>query len=288
MKIGLLHSRLRADERAIESALEDLGQEVERIDVRNLQFDLGEAPEPLSDIDLALLRPPSASRARYVAKYCKLYDIPVINEPEVVQVCSDKVATSITLADAGIPTPATKVALTQESALKAVESFGYPCVIKPVTGSWGRLMAKIDTKAAAEAVIEHKATLGHYEHNIYYIQEFVEKPGRDIRVVAADGEPIAGMYRSGDHWITNAARGAEVSALEITPEIEDLVARASAAVGGGLLGVDLMETNDGYTVHEINDGVEFRAIDSVVDVDVPAEIADWIVNTVPKRERIEA
>jgi [lysine-biosynthesis-protein LysW]--L-2-aminoadipate ligase len=137
-------------------------------------------------------------------------------------------------------------------------------------------MAKIDSRDAAEAILEHKETLGHYEHKVFYIQEFVEKPGRDIRVVATDGEPVAAMARTSDHWLTNAAKGAEVEAIEVTDEMRDLVERASAAVGGGLLGVDLMETGDDYTVHEVNHTVEFKALDSVTDVDVPAAVVDWL------------
>jgi [lysine-biosynthesis-protein LysW]--L-2-aminoadipate ligase len=160
--------------------------------------------------------------------------------------------------------------------MESIEGFGYPCVLKPVVGSWGRLMAKIDSRDAAEAILEHKETLGHYEHKVFYIQEFVEKPGRDIRVVATDGEPVAAMARSSDHWLTNAARGAETEPIEVTEEMADLVERASEAVGGGLLGVDLMETGDSYTVHEVNHTVEFKALNEVTEVDVPSTVVDWL------------
>jgi len=166
----------------------------------------------------------------------------VVNSHETADICADKVKNSLALEKAGVPTPATKVAFTKETAMEAIEEFGYPCVLKPVVGSWGRLMAaKIDSESAAEAILEHKATLGHYEHKVFYVQEFVEKPGRDIRVVAIDGEPIAAMVRSSDHWITNAAKGAEVDPFDVDDEARELVETASDAVGGGLLGVDLME-----------------------------------------------
>jgi [lysine-biosynthesis-protein LysW]--L-2-aminoadipate ligase len=142
-------------------------------------------------------------------------------------------------------------------------------------------MAKIETRSAAEAILEHKETLGHYEHKVFYIQEFVAKPDRDIRVLAADGEPIAAMARSSEHWLTNAAKGAETRAFEPDERALDLVERASDAVGGGLLGIDLMETEDGYTVHEVNHTVEFKALNEVVDEDVPAAVADWLETQVP-------
>jgi [lysine-biosynthesis-protein LysW]--L-2-aminoadipate ligase len=137
-------------------------------------------------------------------------------------------------------------------------------------------MAKIDSRSAAEAILEHKETLGHYEHKIFYIQEFVNKPGRDIRVVAVDGEPIAAMARSSDHWLTNAARGATTTEFIVNDEVAELVARASEAVGGGLLGVDLMETDDAYTVHEVNHTVEFKALNDTTEIDVPARVIDWL------------
>ncbi len=190
-----------------------------------------------------------------------------------------------------------------------VEEFGYPCVLKPVVGSWGRLMAKIDSEAAAEAILEHKSTLGNYEHKVFYIQEFVEKPGRDIRVLATDGEPVAAMVRSSDHWLTNAAKGASVDEFELDDRAKELVKQASDAVGGGLLGVDLMEAGcrkatpktraararrnaprsgrrlpwrrprepgDDYTVHEVNHTVEFKALNDAVEADVPATVVDWL------------
>jgi [lysine-biosynthesis-protein LysW]--L-2-aminoadipate ligase len=142
-------------------------------------------------------------------------------------------------------------------------------------------MAKLDSRSAAEAILEHKEVLGHYEHKVFYIQEFVEKPGRDIRVLATDGEPVAAMVRSSEHWLTNAAKGADTESFELDDEAERLVREASDAVGGGLLGVDLMETEGDdveadYTVHEVNHSVEFKALDRATDVDVAARIADWL------------
>jgi [lysine-biosynthesis-protein LysW]--L-2-aminoadipate ligase len=202
--------------------------------------------------------------------------VPVINGAATADVCADKVKTSLALRNAGIPTPATEVAFTTDSALESIERFGYPCVLKPVVGSWGRLMAKVESRSAAEAILEHKATLGHYEHKVFYVQDFVAKPDRDLRVVATDGVPIAGMARSSEHWLTNAARGASTDEFEIDEEARELVEQASTAVGGGLLGVDLMETGGSYTVHEVNHTVEFKALNDVVETDVPERVVDWV------------
>ncbi|WP_435073719.1 lysine biosynthesis protein LysX [Halorubrum sp. HHNYT27] len=277
MELGLLYSRIREDEKMLLTELRDRGHEVTTIDVRKLQFDLNESPSEFDEVDIAFNRAMESSRIRYVAQFVDHYDIQVVNSPETARICADKVRGSLALKEAGVPTPDTEVSFDHESAIESIERFGYPCVLKPVTGSWGRLMARIDTRAAAEAILEHKETLGGYEHKVFYIQEFVEKPGRDIRVVAADGEPIAAMMRSSDHWITNVARGGRTEKFEVNDEVRDLAERASAAVGGGLLGIDLMETGDSYTVHEVNSTCEWKGLNQAVpEVDVPARIVDWI------------
>ncbi|MFB6250515.1 MAG: lysine biosynthesis protein LysX [Halobellus sp.] len=276
MKVGLLYSRIRRDEKLLLSELRERGHEVTKVDVRTEQFNISQAPDVFEGLDIVVDRCLATSRSLYITQFLESYDIPVVNAAETADVCADKVKNSLALEAAGVPTPNTEVAFTTDSALETVERFGYPCVIKPVVGSWGRLMAKVDSRSAAEAILEHKATLGHYQHKVFYVQEFVEKPGRDIRVVAVDGEPIAAMTRSSDHWLTNAAKGGEVAAFEVDDRALELVEAASAAVGGGLLGIDLMETGDDYTVHEINHTVEFKALNDAVDVDVPSAVVDWL------------
>ena len=283
MKVGLLYSRIRRDEKLLLSELRDRDHEVEKIDVRKQRFNISEAPAAFDDLDIVVDRCLATSRSVYATKFVEAYDVPVVNGPEVAEVCADKVKNSLALERAGVPTPNTDVAFTKDAAMESIEAFGYPCVLKPVVGSWGRLMAKIDSRSAAEAILEHKETLGHYEHKIFYVQEFVDKPGRDIRVLATDGEPVAAMVRSSDHWLTNAAKGAETDTFELDDRALELVEQASDAVGGGLLGVDLMETGvgddgqpDDYTVHEVNHTVEFKALNEVSEVDVPATVVDWL------------
>ncbi|SEO59766.1 [lysine-biosynthesis-protein LysW]---L-2-aminoadipate ligase [Halogranum amylolyticum] len=278
MKVGILYSRIRKDEKLLLSELRDRGHEVTKIDVRKHQFGLDGTTAPVDDLDLVVDRCLSTSRSLYATQFLDAYGVTVVNGPETADVCADKAKNSLALAQAGVPTPKTDVAFTKESAMESIEKFGYPCVLKPVVGSWGRLMAKIDSESAAEAILEHKATLGHYEHKVFYVQEFVEKPGRDIRVLATDGEPVAAMVRSSDHWLTNAAKGATVESFDLDDRALELVEQASDAVGGGLLGIDLMETGSDYTVHEVNHTVEFKALNDAVgdDVDVPATVVDWL------------
>jgi [lysine-biosynthesis-protein LysW]--L-2-aminoadipate ligase len=280
MNIGILYSRIRRDEKLLLNELRERGHEITKLDIRKLRFDLSEPPAMLADCDLVLDRCLATSRSVYATQFIRSYGIPIVNDPETAAVCADKAKNSLVLSGAGVPTPRTEVAFTKDAAMDIIEDFGYPCVLKPVVGSWGRLMAKIDSESAAEAILEHKATLGHYEHKVFYVQEFVEKPGRDIRVLAVDGEPVAAMARSSEHWLTNAAKGATTDAFELDSQARDLVARASDAVGGGLLGVDLMEleseSESKYTVHEVNHTVEFKALDEATTVDVPARVVDWL------------
>jgi [lysine-biosynthesis-protein LysW]--L-2-aminoadipate ligase len=290
MNVGVLYSRIRRDEKLLLNELRDRGHEVSKVDVRDQRFGLTAPPDDLADADIVVDRCLATSRSLYATAFVDAYGIPVVNGPETAITCADKVRNSLALASAGVPTPRTEVAFTKEAALETTDAFGYPCVLKPVIGSWGRLMAKLESRNMAEALIEHKETLGHYEHKVFYIQEFVAKPDRDIRVLATDGEPAAAMARSSEHWLTNAAQGADTSAFDLDDEARRLVREASAAVGGGLLGIDLMETaaDDGpeYTVHEVNHTVEFKALDEAADVDVPARVVDWL-ETVVEVERTD-
>ncbi len=280
MKVGLLYSRIRKDEKLLLAELRRRGHDVEKIDVRKQQFGLESTTANINGLDVVIDRCLATSRSRYASRFLDSYDVPVVNGSETAKVCADKTECSLTLADADIPTPDTRVAFTVDTALEIIEEFGYPCVLKPVVGSWGRLMAKIDSRTAAEAILEHKETLGHYEHKVFYIQEFVDKPGRDIRVVTLDGTPIAAMTRSSDHWLTNAAKGGDTQPFELDDQAEAIATAASKAVGGGLLGVDLMELggvgSGEYTIHEVNHTVEFKALNDAVAVDVPAAVVDWL------------
>ncbi|MFB6298725.1 MAG: lysine biosynthesis protein LysX [Halobacteriales archaeon] len=282
MRVGLLHSRIREDEKLLLETLREREHHVSPIDIRSLTFPLAGPPSAIEGLDIVINRCLSSSQSRYTTRFIDAYGIPVVNAPRTTDICADKAKGSLALLEAGVPTPTTEVAFTRETALEIIERFGYPCVLKPVTGSWGRLIAKIDSRDAAEAILEHKETLGGYEHKVFYLQEFIDKPGRDIRVLSADGEPIAAMLRSSDHWLTNAARGATTEPFTVTDRVRMLVKQASDAVGGGLLGVDLMEDGDDFVVHEVNSTVEFKALNRTTeDVDVPGRIVDWLETRAP-------
>ena len=282
--VGFLCSRVRKDEKLLLGELRERdGVEVERVDPREVSFGLESeqgTDVEVDALDVVVDRAMSYSRGLYAARFFESYGIPVVNSSDVAHVCGDKVETSLALAEAGVRTPETRVAFTPEAALETVESVGYPVVIKPVVGSWARLLAKVNDRDAAEAVFEHKKVLGSYEHSVFYVQDFVEKPGRDIRVAVIGGEAVAAMYRSSDDWITNAARGADTTNCELTDEIENVALDAAEAVGcddKGVVGVDIMEEGEELTVHEVNHSLEFKALTEASGVNVAGAYADNIV-----------
>jgi len=276
MRIGVLCSRVRAEEKLLFDAFIKRGLPFERIDDREVVFDLQRPPRPY---DVVLERSLHHSRALYALRIFNDWGVRTVNTYQVALTCGDKINTTTALIRAGVPSPRTMVAFTPESALAAIETIGYPVVLKPAIGSWGRLLAKISDREAAEAVLEHKETLGSYQHAIFYIQEFVDKPARrDIRSFVVGEETICAIYREAAHWITNTARGGRASNCPITPEIDRLSTAAARAVGGGVLAVDLLEYPDGrMVVSEVNYTMEFRNSIDTTGVDIPGRIVDHVV-----------
>ena len=274
MKIGILCSRIRAEEKLLFESFSRRGLEFEKLDDRELIFEIGAEPPRY---DVVLERCLHHSRALYALRILNQWGVPTVNSYEVALTCGDKINTTTTLAAAGVPGPRTLIAFTPESALRAIETLGYPVVLKPAVGSWGRLLAKISDRDAAEALLEHKETLGSYQHAIFYVQEYVNKPSRDIRSFVVGDETICAIYRESSHWITNTARGGQARNCPITPEIDALSRAAARAVGGGVLAIDLLEHPDGLLVSEVNYTMEFRNSIDTTGVDIPGRIVDYVL-----------
>lgn len=277
MRVALLYSRIRVEERMLIEALERRGVEHEALDVRTLRFDLDD-PSPWRRFDVALERCVSQTQALAAVRTLESFGVPCVNPAPVIDACGDKLTTSLLLARAGVPSPRTRVAVDPESALEAIEEMGYPVVLKPTVGSWGRLLARVHDRDAAEAILEHKATLGSVQHGVFYIQEYVRKPDRDLRVFMVGDEAICGIVRTSQHWITNTARGGHAAVLDLTPEIRRVCAAASRALGGGVLAVDLLECPErGLLVSEVNHTMEFRNSVEPTGVDIPGRIVEHVL-----------
>ena len=274
MRLAVLISQVRLEEKLIFAAAERAGIELEKIFDKELVLDLDYPRFP--QVDAVLDRGLVHSRAEYTLRFLRDLAIPTVNSYEATITCDNKFLTTMVLRKTGIPTLRTMIAYTPQSALEAIERLGYPVVLKPPVGSWGRLLAKINDREAAEAVLEHKEILGSYHHSIFYIQEYVPKRGGDIRAFVVGDRVIGASYRSSQHWITNVARGASTAPCPVTPEMEEIALRSAQAVGGEILGVDLVETDEGLKVIEINTGAEFKGLLEATGVDVPTTIVDYM------------
>ena len=279
MKVGILYSRVRAEEKLLFQALQDRGVAFDLLDDRTLVFDItqreGDA-QPYQDYDVIIERCISHGRALYSLRILNDRGVSTVNTARVADVCGNKLQTTSALTAAGVPSPRTLVAFTPQSALQAIEELGYPVVLKPAVGSWGRLLSKINDREAAEAILEHKEVLGTYHHSIFYIQEYIPKPMRDIRAFVIGDRTVAAIYRTSPHWITNTARGGKASVCPVTPELNDLCVRAARAVGGGVVAIDVLEDPErGLLVNEVNYTMEFRNSVLPTGVDIPGLMVEF-------------
>lgn len=291
MRAAVLVTHIRPEEKLLIGALEAEGIALDVILDRDLNFDLVAGPGQLapsgvawSAYDVVLERCVSTSRGLYALAVLNNWGVTTINSYATASICADKLLTTLALARHDVPQPEARAAFAPTSALAAVEAVGYPAVLKPVTGSWGRLLARVRDAESAETVIEHRQTLGDYHQHTYYAQQYIDKPGRDIRAFVIGERTLCAIYRASPHWITNTARGGEASDCPITPELDGLCQSAAAAVGGGVLAIDVLEDADGrLLVNEINHTMEFRNSSQPTGVDIAAEVARYVVEQVGVR-----
>jgi [lysine-biosynthesis-protein LysW]---L-2-aminoadipate ligase len=275
-RLAVVYDRVREDEKMLWRAMDDLGVEYDKVYAPQLSFDfMGEKPE----WDVVIERCVSQSRGYAIAASLEAWGVEVVNPSHVIANCGDKLVTNALLAKHQIPAPRTQVAFDTDHALEVIEKMGYPVVMKPPVGSWGRLLSLIRDRDAAETVLEHKEVLGGYQHQIFYIQEIIDKPGRDIRAFVASGKCIAAIYRNSNHWITNTARGGKAENCEVTPELADLAERSARAVGGAVVAVDLVEDpKRGLLVIEVNHTMEFKNSVTTTGVNIPLKIAEYAIS----------
>jgi [lysine-biosynthesis-protein LysW]--L-2-aminoadipate ligase len=232
-----------------------------------------------------LQRSVSYYRGLYLTACLEFLGFKVINRFEVGQICGNKLITSIKLAQNKIPSPKTQFAFSAESGLESIKKTGFPVVLKPIVGSWGRGICPLRDPETASMIVEMREEDDSPLSRIYYIQEMVDRPPRDIRCIVIGDQAVTAIYRysSQSEWRTNVARGGNVELAPITKEMEDLALRAAKAVGGGILGVDMMEDkNRGLVVHEVNNTVEFRGAASVSKADIPNEMIDYAIKLARK------
>lgn len=284
--IGLVYDRIRWDEKALIRAATKARIDLKLVDLKKTCIDTLSNPAKLKEKfgDIVLQRCVSYFRGLHVTAVLENSGLQVINPFNVSLVCGNKLFLTLALCKAAIPFPKTLTAFTEEGVFEALEKLGYPAVIKPVVGSWGRLIALIKDKESAQAIVESREQMRNSLLQIYYIQEYVQRPPRDLRILVVGEEVIAASYRYSpkDDWRTNVARGGTSEPCPITKQLEDIALKTAEAIGGGILAVDCMESPRGILVHEVNSTVEFRGLYSATKVDIPGKIINYAIEAMKK------
>jgi [lysine-biosynthesis-protein LysW]--L-2-aminoadipate ligase len=277
-RLAIVYDRLRWEEKELIKKAEEKAIELVKVDAKEIVLNLNEEKDKIKKLfgDVILQRCISYFRGYNLTLFLEGNGLKVINSKKVAEICGNKLLTTLVLIKENIPTPKTKVAFAPESALRALEEIGYPAVLKPITGSWGRMVSPIKDKDIAETIIEMRERLANPIDRIYYVQEYVKRPPRDVRSIVVGDELVTAVYREAreDEWRTNVARGAVTKPYPVTQEFEELMIKAAKVVGGGVVGVDAMESPDGLVIHEVNNTVEFRGAQSVTK----RSIAEAIIN----------
>lgn len=283
-KICIVFDRLRTEEKMLEKEASDLGHDAVMLDAKITQVNTDSKRKDFDFGDVVLERCVSYFRGLHFTASLEFMDVPVLNKFQVANQCGNKMFMTLLLKKHNVPTPKTYFSFSSESASENIEKVGYPLVIKPVIGSWGRGVMQLKDKDTADALFEIRDITDSPHDRIFYLQELINRPPRDIRVITIGDEPIAAMYRkSSGGFKTNIALGADPELCEITKEIEDISAKASKAMGGGILGIDIMEDEKrGLVVHEVNNTVEFKGLARVSRRNIPKEMVEFALNYVRK------
>jgi [lysine-biosynthesis-protein LysW]---L-2-aminoadipate ligase len=274
--VAVVASRVRFEEKHLFEALEAREIPHVLVDPRTLHVALDDAAP---EWETALVREIGATRALYTALALESLGVRTVNGPDAIRICGDKWKTALALREAGLPAPRTVLALNPDAVPGAAKELGYPVVLKPLNGSWGRRVVLLRDAEEARAVLEYCSALPSPQAQILCVQELIDKPGRDVRAIVVGGEVLGATYRlaAADGWRTNVALGGESQPAELDDDVVELAAAAAQATGAEIAGVDLLEGCEGELyVLEVNAGVEFRGFASACDVDVADAIVEYV------------
>lgn len=276
----LIRQEVRFEEKALYERAQKKGIKSQIVDAKTITIGTNSKKNDLMLGEMILQRCVSHYRGLYLSASLEFLDFKVINRFKVSETCGNKLMTSIALAKNRIPTPRTQFAFSAESALETISKTGFPLVLKPIVGSWGRGIFPLRDRESANMILELREEDESPLSRIYYVQEMIDRPPRDIRCIVIGDQAVTAIYRysAQSEWRTNVARGGKVELAPLSEEVEDLALRTAEAVGGGILGVDMMEDKDrGLVVHEVNSTVEFRGAASVSQADIPGAMIDYAV-----------
>jgi len=285
IKICIIYDKLRFEEKKIYSDIQQKGFDATLVDGKSLTFDTESNKRDPKFGDIVLQRVISHNRGLHLTYCLEQTGLPVVNSFNVSEICGNKLITSLILKKNNVPTPKTTFAFSTESARECMKKLGYPLVVKPVIGSWGRGVYQIKDQSMAEMMLESRQENDNSLSRIYYFQELIDRPSRDIRCIVIGDQVVASVFRysSENEWRTNVAVGGRTEVAPLTSDLQEIVLKASNAVGGGILGVDLMEDNKrGYLVHEVNNTVEFRGASTVCKSDIAGAMTDYLLKSSSK------
>jgi len=274
MRVGLLFSKLREDDEMIIREAYDMGVDLHLIDVG---ASILSTCRPPLDCDIYLGRCTNGTHFQHSVRYFESMGKKVVNTQEMITTCSNKFYTSLALERSGVPVVPYLMVFSVDQALEAVELLGgFPVVIKPVGGAWGRLISRVNDRETLEALVEHKLYLAAPVHSALYMQPYVRKPGRDIRVTVVGNRVLCAIYRESDHWITNTARGAQARPCRLDENLQKVSENTASTLGEGIMGIDIFETPEGsYMVNEVNQNPEFKNVQLVTGVSIASDIVSY-------------
>lgn len=285
MLVGILNNRITWEVKQLITEFEKNQIKYELLNNQKVYFKLSKEKDLKSNFDLILERSLSYLRGLYSCAILETKGYKVINNFECLTTSGNKLLTTLKLIEKKIPTPETCIAFKDQSALNAIEgNKGYPAIIKPIIGSWGRLIAKLEDYNSATANLECREIMGNIYQKIYYLQEYIPKPNSrnptDIRVFVIGDKCVAAMGRFSPEkdFRSNIAVGGTAELIELSPELEKLSIQSSKAINGEIVGVDLMIKEGNLNVIEINGTPQFKGIASATKINIAAEIVEYIMN----------
>ncbi|MEK6831274.1 MAG: lysine biosynthesis protein LysX [Thermoproteota archaeon] len=274
--VTILYDTIRWEEKALLEAGKKKNINIQMVDCKNLALDLEKKPE---DYGPVIQRCVSYYRNLHSTAALEGMGVNVINCLNTGIFAGNKLFTHMLLKKYGVPTPYAAVAFSKDAVIEHLETHGYPKVIKPTVGSWGRLISKLNDKDSAEGIIESREAM-YPIYQVHYLEEFVNRPPRDIRAIMVGDKIVAAIYRTSGNgnWKTNMALGGTAEECKVTPEMEEMCIKAKNAVQGDIVGVDLMESNErGLVVHEVNNTTEYKNTVRVCGVDIPSLMIDYVM-----------
>jgi RimK family alpha-L-glutamate ligase len=196
-----------------------------------------------------------------------------VNGALAIEHTIDKFLASALLAAAGLPTPRTVACERADDALEAFDDLGSDVIVKPLFGSMGFGMARVEDRDVAQRVFRAL----EIERAVYYLQETLAHDGVDVRAMVVGDRVVAAIERVGTGWRANLARGASARSIALDEQRARLCVRAAATLGADYAGVDLLRAADGRDyVLEVNGIPGWRGVESATGVDVAASLVEHL------------